>query len=51
MMWNVSNHERAWLAYQCMFGEKISARVNISQFYAIIILHQVQMIIDIIEVT
>ena len=45
-----SNHERALLAQQCMFGEKI-ARFNISQFYVIEINHRVQMIIDIAEFT
>ena len=44
----LSNHERALLAYQCTFGEKI-ARFNISQFYVIKINHRVQMIIDIAE--
>ena len=42
----LNNHERALLAHQCTFGEKI-ARFNISQFYVIKINHQVQMIIDI----
>ena len=46
----LSNHERAWLAHQCTFGEKIS-RFNVSQFYVIKINHQVQMIIDIDEFT
>ena len=42
--------ERALLAHQCTFGEKI-ARFNISQFYMIKINHWVQMIIDIAEFT
>ena len=42
----LSNHERAMLAHQCKFGEKI-ARFNISLFYVIKINHGVQMIIDI----
>ena len=46
----LSNHERACLAHQFTFGEKI-ARFNISQFYVIKINHQVQMIIDIAEFT
>ena len=46
----LSNHERALLAHQCTFGEKI-ARFNISQFYVIKINHPVQMIIDIAEFT
>ena len=46
----LSNHKRAWLARQCMFGEKI-ARFNISQFYMIKINHRVQTIIDIAEFT
>ena len=46
----LSNHERALLAHQCTFGEKI-ARFNISQFYAIKINHRVQMIINIAEFT
>ena len=46
----LSNHERALLAHQCTFGEKI-ARFNISQFYVIKIIHQVQMVIDIAEFT
>ena len=41
----LSNHERALLAHQCTFGEKI-ARFNIFQFYVIEIDHRVQMIID-----
>ena len=52
-MWNVkvlSNHEHAWLANQCTFGEKI-APFNISQFNVIKINHKVQMIIDIAEFT
>ena len=44
----LSNHERALLAHQCTFGDKI-ARFNISQFYVIKINHWVQMIIDIAE--
>ena len=46
----LSNHERALLAHQCTFGEKI-AQFNISQFYMIRINHRVQMIIDIAEFT
>ena len=46
----LSNHDRAWLAHQCTFGDKI-ARFNISEFYAIKINHRVQMIIDIAEFT
>ena len=46
----LSNHERALLAHQCTFGEKI-ARFNISQFHVIEINHRVQMIIDITEFT
>ena len=46
----LSNHQRALLAHQCTFGEKI-ARFNISQFYEIKIDHRVQMIIDIAEFT
>ena len=46
----LSNHERALLAHQCKFGEKI-ARFNISQFYMFKINHRVQMIIDIDEFT
>ena len=41
----LSNRERALLAHQCTFGEKI-ARFNISQFYVIKINHRVQMITD-----
>ena len=44
----LSNHERALLAHQCTFGEKI-ARLDISHFYVIKINHRVQMIIDIAE--
>ena len=50
-MWNIrvlSNHERAWLAHKCTFGEKI-VQFNISQFYVIKINHRVQMIIAIAE--
>ena len=43
-------HERAWLAHQWTFGEKI-ARVSVFQFQVIKILHRVQMIIDIVEFT
>ena len=46
----LSNHDRALLAHQCMFGEKI-VRFNISQFYVNKINHRVQMIIDIAEFT
>ena len=46
----LSNHERALLAYQCTFGEKI-ARFNIFQLYVIKINHRVQIIIDIPEFT
>ena len=46
----LGNHERAWLAHQCRFGEKI-AQLDISQFYVIMINHRVQMIIDIAEFT
>ena len=46
----LSNHERALLAHQCTFGEKI-ARFNISQFYVIKNNHRVQMIIDVAEIT
>ena len=46
----LSNHERAWLAHQCTFREKI-ARFNISQFNMIKINHRVQMIIEIAEFT
>ena len=46
----LSNHERALLAHQCTFGEKI-ARFNMSQFYVIKINHRAQMIIDITEFT
>ena len=46
----LSNHERALLAHQCTFGEKI-ARFDISQFYVIKINHRVQMIIDTAEFT
>ena len=42
----LSNHERALLAHQCTFGEKI-AQFYTSQFYVIKINHWVQMIIDI----
>ena len=52
-MWNVtilSHHERAWLAHQWTFGEKI-ARVSVFQFQVIKILHRVEMIIDIVEFT
>ena len=42
----LSNHERALLDHQCMFGEKI-ARFIITQFYMIKINHRVQMIIDV----
>ena len=41
-------HERAWLAHQCTFGEKI-ALVSMSHFQVIKILHRLQMIIDIVE--
>ena len=44
------NHERAWFAHQCTFSETI-ARVSISQFKMIGILHQVQMDIAIVEFT
>ena len=44
----LSNHERALLAHQCTFGEKI-ARFNISQFYVIEMSHRVPMIIYIAE--
>ena len=40
----LSNHNRALLAHQCTFREKI-ARFNIFQFYVIKINHRVQMII------
>ena len=46
----LSNHERALLAHQCTFNEKI-ARFNLPQFYVIKINHPVQMIIDIAEFT
>ena len=46
----LSNHERALLAYPCTFGEKI-ARFGISWFQVIIVLHQSQMIIEIVEFT
>ena len=46
----LSNHERALLAPQCTFGEKI-ARFNISQFYLIKINHRVQIINNIAEFT
>ena len=46
----LSNHERALLAHQCTFGEKI-ARFNISQFNVIKINHRLQMIIYIAEFT
>ena len=46
----LSNHERALLAHQCTFGEKI-ARFDISQFYVIKINRRVQMFIDIAEFT
>ena len=37
----LSNHERAWLAHQCTFGEKIP-RISIFQFKVIKILLQVE---------
>ena len=43
-----TNHQRACLAHQCTFGEKI-ARVYISQSQVIEIILQVQMFIDIVE--
>ena len=46
----LSNHEDAWLAHQCTFGEK-NARFNISQFNVIKINHRVEMIIDTAEFT
>ena len=46
----LSNHERALLAHPCTFGEKI-AQFGISHFKVIIILHQSQTIIDIVEFT
>ena len=46
----LSNHERALLAHQSLFREKIS-RFNISQFYVIKTYHRVQMIIDVAEFT
>ena len=46
----LSNNERAWLAHQCTFDEKI-ARFDISQFHVIKINHRVQMIIDVAEFT
>ena len=46
----LSNHERALLAHQCTFGEKI-ARFNIFKFYVTKIDHRVQMIVDIAEFT
>ena len=46
----LSNHERALLAHPCTFGEKI-ARFSIFRFKVIIVLHQSQMIIDIVEFT
>ena len=46
----LSNHERALLAHQCMFREKI-ARFNISQFYVIKINHWLQMTVDKAEFT
>ena len=46
----LSNPKRALLAHQCPFGEKI-AWFNISQFYVIKIIHQVHMIVDIVEFT
>ena len=45
-----SNHERALLAHQCTFCEKI-ARFNISQFYVIKINRPIQIIIDIADLT
>ena len=44
----LSNHERAFLAHQCTFDEKI-ARFDISQFYMTKINHRVQMIFGIAE--
>ena len=44
----INNHERAWLAHQCPFGEKI-ARVSIFQFTVNKILLQVQMFIGAVE--
>ena len=46
----LSNHERALLAHPCTFGEKI-ARFGKSRFQVIIVLHQSQMITEIIEFT
>ena len=46
----LSNHEGAWLAHQCTFGEKV-AWFSIAQFYVIKIYHRVQMIIGIAEFT
>ena len=46
----LSNQERALLAHPCTFGEKI-ARLGIARFEVIIVLHQSQMIIDIVEFT
>ena len=46
----LSNHKRALLAHPCTFGEKI-ARFGKSRFQVIIVLHQSQMITEIIEFT
>ena len=46
----LSKHERALLAHQYTFREKI-ARVNISQFYVIKINHRLQMTFDKAEFT
>ena len=46
----LNNHEHAWLAHKCTFGEKI-ARYNKSQFYIMKINHRVQKIIDIAAFT
>ena len=44
----ITNHERAWLDYQCSFGEKITW-FSISQFQVITITLYLQMFIDIVE--
>ena len=41
----LTDHEHAWLAHQCMFGEKI-VQVSIYQFLVIQIFHQVQIYTD-----
>ena len=42
----LSNHEWAWLAHQCTFGEKYA---RVSMFSVIEIILQVQICIDIVE--